>query len=125
MISRENRPEQAKKWFDNGGVLLISYELFKRLVEASTLEIPYIKYLQNPGPDLVIVDEAHKIKNSSTMISNALKAIKTNLRLCLTGYPIQNNMDEYWCMLDFARPYLLGNIFIAPPTFFQNKSQII
>jgi len=119
-------------WRQDGGVLLMGYELYRQLANKKPRKKRQKKHepvcidieeedtnktllddiqmaLVNPGPDLVICDEGHRIKNSHASISQALKQIKTKRRVVLTGYPLQNNLMEYWCMVDFVRPNYLGN----------------
>ena len=52
----------------------------------------------------VILDEGHKIKNSSSQISKALQALGAEYRLILTGTPLHNNMLELWALLHFLYP---------------------
>jgi hypothetical protein len=127
------RAKVIQEWQSNGGVLLIGYELYRQLslkkpnkakrkrgqpfkdtvdVEEEDKNKGLLdemhSALVNPGPDLVICDEGHRIKNSHASISMALKQMRTKRRIVLTGYPLQNNLLEYWCMVDFVRPNYLG-----------------
>ncbi|KAG9012882.1 TATA-binding protein-associated factor mot1 [Tulasnella sp. 427] len=55
-----------------------------------------------------ILDEGHVIKNPKTQLTKAVKAMKANHRLILSGTPIQNNVVELWSLFDFLMPGFLG-----------------
>lgn len=46
------------------------------------------------GPDLIICDEGHLLKNGKTIRTKALMKVKTQRRIVLTGTPLQNNLNE-------------------------------
>lgn len=58
----------------------------------------------------VIVDEAHKIKNPNSQITQAMKDLKCQIRVGLTGTILQNNLEELWCVMDWAIPSCLGSL---------------
>jgi len=58
----------------------------------------------------VILDEAQYIKNSKSQLFKAVKLLKAEHRLSLTGTPIENNTFELWSQMDFLNTGLLGNI---------------
>ncbi|KAK3565787.1 hypothetical protein QTP86_015048 [Hemibagrus guttatus] len=58
----------------------------------------------------VIVDEVHKLKNFKSQITRAMKALKCKVRVGLTGTILQNNLEELWCVMDWANPRCLGSL---------------
>uniref|UniRef100_A0A8C2KJY6 Excision repair cross-complementation group 6-like 2 n=1 Tax=Cyprinus carpio TaxID=7962 RepID=A0A8C2KJY6_CYPCA len=66
--------------------------------------------------DAVIVDEAHKIKNPKSQITQAMKDMRCEVRVGLTGTILQNNLEELWCVMDWAIPGCLGS-----PVGFKNR----
>ncbi|KAM3611776.1 uncharacterized protein V6R79_024098 [Siganus canaliculatus] len=58
----------------------------------------------------VIVDEAHKIKNPNSQVTQAMKDLKCEIRIGLTGTILQNNLEELWCVMDWAIPGCLGSL---------------
>ncbi|RHY31989.1 hypothetical protein DYB32_002958 [Aphanomyces invadans] len=66
--------------------------------------------LCGPGPDLIVLDEGHRIRDAKSKLVKALSHVETRRRIILTGYPIQNHMKEYWTMVNFARPNYLGTL---------------
>ena len=57
---------------------------------------------------LAALDEAHYIKNPGSARAKAVKAVKADRRLALTGTPVENNLAELWSVFDFALPGYLG-----------------
>lgn len=58
----------------------------------------------------VIVDEVHKLKNFKAQITQAMKDLKCKVRVGLTGTILQNNLEELWCVMDWANPGCLGSL---------------
>ena len=51
-------------------------------------------FVLSPGPDMVICDEGHILKNEASAVSKAMNSIRTRRRVVLTGTPLQNNLVE-------------------------------
>lgn len=54
----------------------------------------------------IVLDEGHRVKNSGTDVSKALKPISAEYRLILTGTPLQNNLTEMWGLLAWLYPHV-------------------
>lgn len=59
--------------------------------------------------DLVVIDEAQNIKNHQTKQTKAIKKLKSQVRLALTGTPVENRLSDLWSLFDFTSPGLLGS----------------
>lgn len=90
----EDVKSNVDQWKLNGGLLWMGYDRFR------------IEQLSQPlDPDLLIVDEAHILKNVENL--NYVAVSKCSCRkLLLTGTPIQNNLMEYHNMINIIQPDL-------------------
>ncbi len=59
--------------------------------------------------DTLVLDEAQHIKNRQTQNSQAVKAVKADYRVVLTGTPMENSVLDLWSILDFLMPGYLGS----------------
>ncbi|MBQ0056448.1 MAG: DEAD/DEAH box helicase [Bacteroidales bacterium] len=59
--------------------------------------------------NMIVLDEAHTIKNKETKMSHAAMQLQGDFRLLLTGTPVQNHLGELWNLFQFSNPGLLGS----------------
>lgn len=60
----------------------------------------------------IIVDEAHRMKNDESIFSLNIRDLPTQMRLLLTGTPLQNNIRELWALLNFILPEIFDDFTI-------------
>ena len=75
--------------------------------------------LQTLRPDLVILDEAQRIKNWQTKTANAVKKLDTRYAFVLTGTPLENRIDEIYSIVQFLDPEILGPLFRFNRNFYE------
>lgn len=79
--------------------------------------------------NVIVLDEAHTIKNKATKMSKAAMGLQGDFRLLLTGTPLQNHLSEIWNLFQFANPGMLGTFqhfsetFILPIEKGENKQR--
>jgi hypothetical protein len=59
--------------------------------------------------DLAVLDEAQYIKNAAARTAEAARSLKAERRLCLTGTPIENRLQDIWSLFEFILPGFLGD----------------
>ncbi|KAM4555400.1 transcriptional regulator ATRX [Odontesthes bonariensis] len=111
----QDRAYALQRWQESGGVMIMGYEMYRNLtqgrnIKSKKLKETFQKTLVDPGPDLVICDEGHILKNEASAVSKAMNSIRTKRRIVLTGTPLQNNLIEYHCMVNFIKENLLGSV---------------
>lgn len=58
---------------------------------------------------LIACDEAQNVKNPTAQVTSAVKGMKAQIRLALTGTPVENGLSELWCIVDYVQPGKLGS----------------
>jgi len=71
------------------------------------------------APDVVVLDEAQRIKNWSTKTAQAIKRLRSRYAFVLTGTPIENRIDELHSLMDFLNPAVLGPLFRFNRDFYE------
>jgi hypothetical protein len=66
---------------------------------------------QRLAPDVIILDEAQRIKNWQSRTAQAVKGLRSPYAFVLTGTPLENRIDEIYSIVQFLDPSLLGPLF--------------
>ena len=95
----EGNPKQRKcNYFNDPGLFKITnYEAVLRDV----------LLLSRYNPDLIILDEAQRIKNFSTKTADAVKSLPKKHAIVLTGTPLENKLEDIYSIVQFLDPYML------------------
>ncbi len=80
-------------------VVITSYGLMRKEAEESLSKFEW---------DVFIMDEVQKLKNYKSLGSQASRKINANFRLCLTGTPVENDLSEFYNILDLSVPGVWG-----------------
>ncbi|KAH8887034.1 hypothetical protein GQ53DRAFT_750211 [Thozetella sp. PMI_491] len=103
--SKEELTRQLRQWAISSGrsitrpVIIVSYETLRLNVEE----------LKNAPIGLMLCDEGHRLKNGDSQTFSALNNLNVSRRVILSGTPIQNDLSEYFSLISFANPDLLGS----------------
>lgn len=93
-------------------VLIISYEtqrLYSKMFE-NQMKLMSQNESTNGVCDLLICDEAHKLKNAESGLAVSLNALPAKKRILLSGTPMQNELSEFFNMVNFCNPNILGSL---------------
>jgi SNF2 family DNA or RNA helicase len=94
--SRLQRLEAYDEWTD--GFLILNYELVLRDLDR----------IREASPDLIVLDEAQRIKNWDTKTAKAVKRLDSPYAFILTGTPLENRLVELHSLVEFLYRRALG-----------------
>jgi hypothetical protein len=93
------KPQRIQKYRGRSFFYLSNYEQILR-------DVPEVNDIL--APDVVILDEAQRIKNWSTKTAQAMKRLTSPYAFVLTGTPLENRIDEIFSIAQFLDPHVFG-----------------
>ncbi len=105
-----NIPYQIYEGSKTERVALLKNPNVRLFIISYTLVLNDIAELSKMNFKWVVLDEAQHIKNVTAQRTGAIKKLRAEYRLALSGTPIENNMTELWSILDFLMPGYLGSL---------------
>ena len=89
-------------------IILTSYGVMKKESYTTFNDINF---------DIVIMDEVQHLKNIRSQGASAARNLKSKFRICLTGTPVENDLSEFYNIMDLSIPGIWGEL-----SFFRTKS---
>ncbi|MDR0940151.1 MAG: SWIM zinc finger family protein [Mediterranea sp.] len=59
---------------------------------------------------VMVIDEAQNIKNPDTAQAKAVKSVPANVRVAMSGTPVENRLSEFWSIMDYTNKGYLGTV---------------
>lgn len=84
----------------NNDIILTTYAIMRIDIEE----------LRKETWSILVVDEAQNIKNPDTAQTLAVKSIKSDIKIAMTGTPVENRLTELWSIFDFINHGYLGEL---------------
>jgi ERCC4-related helicase len=116
----DGSPEKRLSVYQNTTAffIIVNYEILLK-------DVGYFSYSSPLAPDLLIVDEAQRIKNFATQTAQVLKKIQRKHTLALTGTPIENRLIDLYSIIEFTDPHFLSPLweFSYQYCFFDEKQR--
>jgi len=109
-----NKQKRDEKYHEKSFFYLANYE-----------QILYDKDIINNvlQPDIIILDEAQRIKNWQTKTANSIKKLHSRYAFVLSGTPIENRIDEIYSIVQFLNPKIFGSLFRFNRDFYKLDSK--
>jgi len=104
------RAQRLRQYEKSAFFFLANYEQIRPDVEEINATL---------APDVIILDEAQRIKNWQTKTANSVKQLNSPYAFVLTGTPVENRIDEIYSIVQFLDPQLFGPLFRFNRDFYQ------
>ncbi|MBD2207651.1 DEAD/DEAH box helicase family protein [Calothrix sp. FACHB-1219] len=100
-VIRDNREQRKIDWKTPAHIYITTYETLR-----NDLRDQILKETDCRKFDCVVIDEAQKIKNKSSKLSQSVRKLLPKYRFALTGTPIENSIDDIISIFEFVKPGL-------------------
>lgn len=122
MATWKKRLQVIADWHEDGGVLVLGYQMLSLIIENKPrwkkkpdgvkIKVPPVPTEHHDtvsaqllhGPNIVVADEAHYLKNGNTDVTKTAQRFRTKSRIALTGSPLANMLADYYHMINFVAP---------------------